>query len=144
MHTEVLNLHLASPLYYVPEENPEPFGYRPPSAASPGPEMLFCFDLDETQYRDFEPDGKRLFGELIFGGVLAGNSQGEERLLELPRGDYLFAQKRELLSREDIVALAVEIQMEGLWQRLKPEKKLYLRYLFEDGKTVTQIFRPYS
>jgi len=61
--------------------------------------------------------------------------------LELPQGSYLFSQKREILNREEIIAMAIDIQQEGLWQRLKLGKKLYLRYLYEDGKCVTQILR---
>jgi len=138
MELEILRLNLLSPLHYVPLENPDPFAYREGSG-----EMLFCFDLDEDERRSFEPDRTKLLKKLIFGGKSAGETAGE-MLLELPEGNYLFAQKREILSREDIIALAVEIQQEGLWQRLLPGKRLYLRYLFEDNKPVTQLFRPYS
>jgi hypothetical protein len=68
----------------------------------------------------------------------------KETLCELPRGDYLFAQIRQVLNREEIVSMAVEIQKEGLWQRLKPGKRLYLRFLVEDGSFVTQLFRPFN
>ena len=64
--------------------------------------------------------------------------------VELPAGNYLFAQKRESLDRESVINMAVEIQQEGLWQRLKPGRRLYLRRLFEDGSEVTQLFRSFS
>ena len=123
---------------------------------APGEERLFCFELDEREAGSFEPDKNGLLARLVFGGAAAGCEPGwapggdpggtkgaEETQPELPRGKYLFAQKREILSRDDIITMAVEIQQEGLWQRLEPGKTLYLRYLFEDGSFVTQLFRPY-
>jgi len=122
---EIQSLTLLSPLYYTATEN-DPFNYREGDG-----EKLYCFLLDENEYCSFEPNRETLLGRLV-------NSQ------VLPEGNYLFAQKREILSRDEIIDMAVEIQAEGLWQRLKPGKTLYLRYLFEDSKAVTQLFRPYS
>ena len=93
-------------------------------------EKLFCFELDEEESLRFEPDRGKLPGR-------------GARARELPKGSYLFAQKKEILGREEIIDLAAEIQSEGLWQRLLPGKLLYLRYLFEDGHHVTQLYRPY-
>ena len=137
MKTEILNLLLAIPLYYMPDENIEAFA-RAGNGDKEAPEMLFCFELDEDLYSSFEPDRKKFFSNRIFGGISSPEPAG----LELPRGNYLFAQERELLDRDALSDMAAEIQLEGLWQRLKPGKKLYLRYLFEDGKTVSQLFRP--
>jgi hypothetical protein len=39
--------------------------------------------------------------------------------------------------------MAIEQQKDGLWERLKPGNRLYLRILSEDGSPVTQLFRPY-
>ena len=130
METEIFHLNLISPLRCVPQKGADPFNYQG------GPELIFCFELDKKERLSFEPDGKKLLGNLIFGGQ-AGAGDGE-----LPGGNYLFAQKREVLRKEDIIALAVEIQMEALWQRRQPGEMLYLRYLFEDGSPVTQLFRP--
>jgi len=137
---EIQRLKLFAPLYFSPEADPDPFSWREGSG-----EKLYCFGIDETQRLRFEPDLKTLLKGLIFGGkaiapdcVTAGGT-----LLELPVGDYLFAQEREVLGRDEIIAAAVEIQAEGLWQRLEPGNRLYLRYLFEDGCPVTQLFRPY-
>ena len=144
MTIEMTRLNLLSPLCYVPDKDSDPFGYREGSG-----EMLFCFELNEEQYRSFEPDKTVLLGNLVFGAKAAADT-GEEKtetgetFRELPQGAYLFVQKREILSREDIVDLAAELQAEGLWQRIEPGKKLYLRYLYEDGSSVTQLFRPYS
>jgi len=139
-----MRLNLISPLYYCPREDPQPFGYTEGSG-----EKLFCFELDESQFRSIEPDKMKLLGNLLFGGDAAGAhgsapAEAEGELWQLPQGNYLFAQKREILNREDIINLAAEIQQEGLWERLLPGKKLYLRYLFEDGRAVTQLFRPYT
>ena len=105
--------------------------------------MLFCFALEEKQRLSFEADGKELLKELIFGGK-AASGPVEGMFWELPGGNYLFAQKREILDRQGIIALAIEIQQEGLWQRLQPGDRLYLRYLYEDNCGVTQLFRPYT
>ena len=146
MVIEVLHLNLVSPLFYFPEENPQPFHY-PGDGPLEGTaeEKLFCFELEERVYRHFEPNKEKLIKALIFGGTYAGPNPeqkgGMEGLLELPAGNYLFAQKRQLLDRESILFMAGEIQSEALWQRLKPGKKLYLRYLHEDNSMVTQLFR---
>ena len=138
MEVEITRLNLLSPLYYVPEKKPDPFAYREGDG-----EKLFYFELDEIQYRNIEPDKEKLLGNPVFGGKAASLDEAAGTL-ELPRGNYLFSQKREILNQEDIIDLAVEIQSEGLWQRLLLERGLYLRYLFEDGRGVTQIFRPYT
>ena len=140
-YMNILRFNLLSPIYYVPLAHPDPFGYEEKCG-----ECLFCFALDEVLRLSIEPDAETLLGTLVFGGKAAENgleNSGAE-LLELPGGRYLFAQNRELLCRDDIIAMAVEIQKEGLWQRLKLGERLYLRYLFEDGSAVTQLFRPYA
>ena len=135
METEITRLELLSSLFYAGGEEAgweaagceaaDPFG-----CAEGSGEKLFCFELDKDEALRFEPDREILLGK----GAPAR---------ELPKGNYLFAQKREILGREAIIGLAAEIQSEGLWQRLLPGKVLYVRYLFEDGRPVTQLFRPY-
>ena len=136
VNMKINRLNLLAPLFYFPEAAPDPFSYREGDG-----DKLYCFEIDETQRLSFEPDAKTLLKKLVSGGNAAGAAGGAR--LELPSGDYLFAQERELLGREEIIAAAVEIQAEGLWQRLEPGNRLYLRYLFEDGRAVTQLFRPY-
>ena len=136
MKIEVFRLNLLSPLYYVSEKAADPFGYKEGDG-----EKLFCFELDKTQTGEFEPDTARFLETLVFCGRASDGADGQPHT-ELPQGNYLFAQKREIASRKDIMEMAVEIQQEGLWQRLLCGKKLYLRYLFEDGRPVTQLFRP--
>ena len=139
---EIQRLNLLAPLYYLPEAARDPFSYREENG-----EKLYCFGIDETQRLNFEPEPKTLLKKLIFGGnaVRPGCdvAPGVGRL-ELPTGDYLFTQERKILGKDEIIALAVEIQAEGLWQRLEPGNRLYLRYLFEDGRFVTQLFRPFT
>jgi hypothetical protein len=134
---EIQTLNLLSPIYYT-ETDSDPFNYREGDG-----EKLFCFSLDEKERLSFEPAKEALLGRLVFSADAAKN-QPEGILKTLPAGNYLFAQKREILNREEIIDMAVEIQAEGLWQRLKPGKTLYLRYLFEDSKPVTQLYRPFN
>jgi len=137
---EIQILTLLAPLYYTEAES-GPFNYREGDG-----EKLYCFQLDENEYRNFEPDKEALLGRLVFSAdaIHPEKAKAVKNLQVLPGGDYLFAQKREILSREEIIVMAVEIQAEGLWQRLKPGKTLYLRYLFEDSRAVTQLYRPYT
>ena len=145
METEISRLNLISPLYYSPGGSSDPFGYGESPEAAAGTEQLFCFELEETQFRSIEPDREKCMGTLVFYGVSAlPKGTEEEKLTVLRPGNYLFVQKRELLTREAVTGLALELQQEALWQRLLPGKALYLRYLYEDGRPVTQLFRPYS
>jgi len=142
---EIHSLTLLAPLYYYPEEGTDPFSLKRQTEDG---ERLFCFEINEEERLSFEPDSDNFVGNMVFSGAYAA-VEGQEKiaikaLLELPRGNYLFAQKREIMSREEIVAMAVEIQLECLWHRHKPGKLLYLRYLFEDNRWVTQLFRPYE
>jgi hypothetical protein len=136
----ILNLYLQAPLFYTRDENPEPFKYDPSKG-----ELLFYFELDGAQYRSIEPDRDAYLGRLISGGLLVSPSSLEHEagsLIELPRGQYLFAQGAEIPDREGYIQMAVEVQKEGLWQRLTLGRGLYLRYLYENGKPLTQVFRP--
>ena len=134
MKAEIILLNLLSPLFYAPDESAL-FVYRQKDG-----EKLYCFELEEAQARKFEPDRRHFPGALIFAGK-AGN---EEKILELKQGNYVFSQIREILNEEEVVDLAIEVQNEGLWQRLKLGSLYYVRYLFEDERGVTQIFRPYN
>jgi hypothetical protein len=134
----IIRLDLCAPLYYSKNEELRPFEYLPSLE-----EMLCCFEIAPDQCLNFEPDHDLYLGTLVFAGEPEPQSALSEQLA-LPEGKYLFAQQRELLSREAIIQMAIEIQKEGLWERLSLENTLYLRYLFEDGTGVTQIFRPYS
>jgi hypothetical protein len=140
----LLKLHLAAPLFYRKEP-----GIRPFVSAPPGGEILIRFEIAPSQVLAFEPDGAEYLARLDSAGILepAGEAElpgpgGAEGYLELPRGDYFFAQAWEALDREAFIALAVEVQKEALWQRLVPDSPVYLRYLHEENRPVTQVFRP--
>jgi len=157
---KIQNLTLLSPLYFSPAKE-EPFGIPEKACenafdnAAEGfhGEKLYCFELEKERSLSFEPERTGFLGKLLFCGV-SGPSEGEagpageetgqdgKANLELPAGSYIFAQEREFLGREEIISMAIEIQKEGLWQRLKPASRLYLRYLYEDSSPVTQLFRP--
>ena len=153
MSIQISKFKLLSPLFYVPEQSLRPFEDGEAEA-----EKIFCFELEEAQYRNIEPDREKFFGNLIFAGravkkfscgelpgtVQIGGKELSVGQLRLPEGDYLFSQERRFLVREEAAVMALEIQAEGLWQRLKPGRKLYLRRLFEDGSPVTQLFRPWE
>ncbi|GHV95850.1 hypothetical protein AGMMS50293_21700 [Spirochaetia bacterium] len=153
--SSLVKLNLLAPLLYAEAPDLAPFAYAAagtnaaggaPGAntADPHEEQLFCFELDPAQYRSIEPDPKRLLGDLIFAGRSTDGASAKSAAAgpQLPAGLYLFAQQREALGREECIDLAVEQQKDGLWERFRPENRLYVRYLFEDGKAVTQIFRP--
>jgi hypothetical protein len=135
---EIIRLNLLSPLFYVPDESIVPgFGRE-------DEEKLFCFELEDPLGQEFQPDKKRFPGALVFAGKAAASEALGESIFELTPGDYIFSQVREILGIEEIVELAVEVQDEGLWQRLKLAKRFYVRYLFEENRGVTQIWRPYT
>lgn len=152
----VKKLILASPLKY---ERDNTLRFRAPEFARG--EILFFMALDPSQSRSIEPDRRAFPGRLVMAGTLspaggAGNSAGTEAPLdglstpseaesgplELSAGTYLFTQVRELPDPEKLIDMIIEVQQEGLWERVSLDERLYIRYLFEDGQPVTQVFRP--
>ncbi|MDR2257825.1 MAG: hypothetical protein LBE14_01610 [Treponema sp.] len=141
---KLLKLELLAPLAYTEDRGLEPFdGHGAPSAPAAGDDRLFCFETGAGQGGSIEPDPDLFLGPLIFSGRTAKDAghTGEPR--ELPAGKYLFAQERRILNRDECIFMAIETQKDGLWERLEPESRLYLRFLTEDGRGVTQVFRPY-
>jgi hypothetical protein len=146
MRLDITRLCLVSPLFYTLMsgcfrlEGKDPFSWSGGSE-----EELYCFELNPAQAQAFEPDGTSLLGPLLFAGraVTEPEISDKSEKIELPAGNYLFCQERNVLRRDEILEMAVELQQEGLWQRLECGERLYLRYLFEDGQGVTQVFRPY-
>jgi hypothetical protein len=139
-----LRLDLRQPLVYVEDRSLRLYdtGESGPLVQAAGDEALFLFELDASQGLSIEPDPDLFLGPLIFSGRPAedGDQTGSRR--ELPAGMYLFAQRRLFVNRQDCISMAIEVQKDGLWERLQPEPKLYLRYLIEDGQRVSQVFRP--
>ena len=138
----LVRLDLRAPLFFNETPDLKPFDCSFPQDES-GRELLFCFELDREQAASIEPAEDCFPGRLVFAAV-HGQSDGTAGNVRLPAGLYLFAQRRGALKREECVRMAIEQQMDGLWERLKPGSRLYIRYLFEDGSPVTQLFRPIS
>jgi hypothetical protein len=138
-------LELLAPLRYtlVLGLNPFSIGAETRSGQGAGDEFLFYFSINETQGQSIEPESPAFLGPLLAAGS-APCSAYPGGILELPRGCYLFTQERAFLGREDVIQAAIEIQKDGLWERLRLENRFYVRYLREDGGVVTQIFRPYA
>jgi hypothetical protein len=134
----LVRLDLRAPLEY--EEAPGLVPFACPPAAEAVPELLFCFELDREQAGRIDPEAGRFLGELVF----SGKGDGKQGKIQLPAGLYVFAQQRRALSREECVSMAIEQQKDGMWERLRLESRLYIRCLFEDGSSVTQLFRPCS
>ena len=143
----VINLELCSPLFYLSVKDL-------PLKPDKNDEFILHYELNPEQSRNIEPDREQLPGILVFSGVkIEDNSSRQQDKLTpqtvvLPAEKYLFSQHRTDLDDEkplnfynDWLDLAIEQQKDGLWERYKLENKLYVRYLFEDGKFVTQIFR---
>ena len=115
-----------------------------------GMEQLFCFKLDPVQSRSIEPESGQFLDTLLFSAYLPQQEQGrlasvdgnQADAVQLPAGVYLFTQKKATLEKEACIDMAIEQQKDGLWERHKLQSLLYIRFLFEDGKHVTQIFRP--
>jgi hypothetical protein len=128
-------LRLAAPLFYQRDDSLEPF------TPAEG-ELIFAWTIPEAEALSIEPAPDRFLDRFLFAGRAVSNNTEGSSLLELPSGTYFFSQIREVLDREASLALAMEVQKEALWQRHVPEPRFYLRRLFEDGKGVTQIFRP--
>jgi hypothetical protein len=138
-------LDLRAPLYY--SKQPQP----PANQDDPDSERILCFEIDPLQGASIEPDAGNLLGKLLFSGVsnkpdlqyqVSANSLSDT--VQLPAGIYLFTQIREALDRDGCIDMAIEQQKDGLWERFTLQNILYIRFLFEDGKRVTQIFRPVS
>jgi hypothetical protein len=146
---QTMRLELRSSLFYRKDPGLVPWVPAEAAEAEKAEERLFCFALDPIQGRSIEPDPARFLGALLAAGrSVEGSAEPVESVkptgsLELPAGTYLFAQQRETLGREAFIRMAVELQKDGLWERLELGDRLYLRYLAEHGKTLTQAFRPY-
>ena len=134
--TGLMKLDLREPLVY------EKTSVQPQNMEK-NEEILLCFDLEPAQSRSIEPDSGLLLGSLAFSGRKSGDLDGNQgEKVSLPAGNYLFMQQKQALNSEEWLNLAIEQQKDGLWERFKPEARLYVRFLHEDGGFVTQLFRP--
>jgi hypothetical protein len=135
----IVKLNLYTSLFYSRDTGLNPFKHTDLLG-----EGVFYFEINPAQSLSIEPKKEHYLGNLLCGGILDPQAppSKEAEIFELPAGEYMFAQVRNILSREEFIWMAMEVQKEALWQRLSLEDRLYLRYLFEDGKEVTQVFRP--
>jgi hypothetical protein len=133
----LVRLDLRAPLLYTETPGLNAFNCPPPSEEAT--EFLFCFELDQEQSQSIEPDPEKFLEGLVFSGTNVQNQNKGD--LELPAGLYLFAQRRGVIGRTECIAMAIEQQKDGLWERIKLGNRLFLRLLYEDGSPVTQIFR---
>ena len=136
MGYQLMHLNLRSPLFYTRVKDL-------PREMSEDEEFLLFYELDSVQSRSIEPEKELLLGSLVFTGRRNNAETGSNDDLKLPAGNYLFVQYRgPVLSCEEWLEMAIEQQKDGLWERYKLKNELYVRFLFEDGSFVTQLFRP--
>ena len=140
--SQLARLDLRAPLFYDKAPGLSPFGAAFTQNEG-GEEFLFCFELDSEQAGRIDPTAENFLGEPVFAGrgPAGGGAAGEIRL---PAGLYLFAQKRGRPGKEECAGMAIEQQKDGLWERIRLDNRLYVRFLREDGGAVTQLFRPYA
>nr|AGS52643.1 hypothetical protein [uncultured bacterium contig00043] len=141
--TPLLSFKLCSPLEYVK------ILYFPEKLAIED-EILLCFDLDPAQSLSIEPDPEHFLAAQVFIGQKKGGETVEAGKVSenavLPPGQYIFSQRREKSESPAGIDckwrdFAIEQQKDALWERRKPGNRLYVRFLYEDGAQVTQIFR---
>lgn len=104
-------------------------------------EVLIIFDADNIEGKSIEPNLSKLLGQPKCIGMIKKDDAAENGNIELPLGTYFFSQVREVLDENGFAELAAEVQKEALWERRRLGKKIYLRYLYEHGSPVTQVFR---
>jgi hypothetical protein len=151
-------LNLVQPLRYLRDDRLNPFDGSASALPAGGWEVMFNMIIDSARGQSFDArPGSRYFAALIHAGrapleeaplpsASGASATGEaaQETLCLPSGLYFFTQAREFLYEADLTGMALELQKEGLWQRLALENRIYIRYLYEDSSAVTQLFRPVS
>lgn len=105
-------------------------------------ETLFRFAVNPRAAGSIEPAAAGYLERLAAAGELSCGDSPAPAGLDLPAGEYWFTQIRRALDREECVEAALELQKEGLWQRIRLGTALYFRRLREDGAPVVQLFRP--
>ncbi|MDR2865024.1 MAG: hypothetical protein LBV68_05395 [Spirochaetaceae bacterium] len=127
---QISYLELYQAINYVKNNDLDPFDRGEDKG-----EFLFCFEQGEAG--ETGEEGLRL----IEAGFELFDAETHPEI-ELPQGIYFFRQERKRLSKNEIIRLSAEIEIHAQHTGFKLANKLYLRYLFEDGKQVTQFFRP--
>ncbi|MDR0402285.1 MAG: hypothetical protein LBH35_01705, partial [Treponema sp.] len=112
----------------LPKDSPGPESF---------PETLFHFRINPSGAFVMEAEEKNYLEALIAAGT--ADAAGS---LELPAGEYFFTQMRRKIGAAGFIGLALELQKEGLWRRLRLGTTVYFRTLWEDGAPVFQALRP--
>ena len=138
-----MNLYLRKPLFYTRKLTQN---YKEIENIDENEEISLCFELNPSQSQSIEPIQEQLLGNLKFIGRKTPheeNTKQNEEQVTLPLGNYLFVQQRsaQMLKQAQWLDLAIEQQKDGLWERNKLGNLLYVRFLVEDGKVVTQVLR---
>jgi len=148
-----MKLDLCAPLVYVKIDNIQENKINK-ELVSQNEEILICYAINSRESSMIEPDKEKFLDKLLFiGRKTPGSIPNEQNfssnisefvITALPAGKYLFNQYRaaEPLNQKEWLDMAIEQQKDGLWERYKLENMLYIRFLFEDGAFVTQVFRP--
>jgi len=144
--TQLMILDLRAPLFYIKADN-IPVNSINKELVEENEEVLLCYMLNLQESRSIEPNNEKFLDKPAFIGKKApylAQNASNSNVITLPAKKYLFSQYRaaEPLNREEWLNAAIEQQKDGLWERNKPENTLYIRYLYEDGMFVTQLFRP--
>jgi len=138
----LIYLDLRQPLFYTKTSF---LGTHLPLQIPENGEVLLCYELNPAQSRNIEPNRELLLGNLVFAGQKNHETQQTttEEEVFLPQGHYLLVQYRadKALEQEKWLDMAIEQQKDGLWEQHKPGNLLYVRFLYEDGAFVTQVFR---
>ena len=124
-YSQLMYLDLRQPLNYPQIE-------ALPESISENDEFLLCYELNPAQANSIEPEKELFLGK-----------KDDKTTLTLATGRYVFVQNRREtpLNQEEWLDMAIEQQKDGLWERNKLGNQLYVRYLYEDGLFVTQLFR---
>ncbi|WP_461256928.1 hypothetical protein [Treponema sp. R80B11-R83G3] len=147
-NTPLTLLNLCTSLPYIKSECQDPSLLKYEKLENE--EILLCYEVNPVQGCSIEPERDYLLDKLLFIGQKLPERENEDtdekernNLVSLPQGNYLFTQCRSdaVLNSDEWLDLAIEQQKDGLWERNKPGNLLYVRFLFEDGSFVTQVFR---
>jgi len=140
----MLNLELRSPLIFEKADNSPEELREMNQSFNINNEFLLCYEINSRESRSIEPDREHYLMNLeSIGRKSSSPFENNSEKTSLPAGKYLFSQIRGVspLGREEWLDMAIEQQKDGLWERYKPGNLLYIRFLYEEGKYVTQVFR---
>jgi hypothetical protein len=128
-------LFLFAPLFFAPDDG---IVFPPPVSETSG-SFIFRFELKEDDAFRIPPDAASYLGSPAECGREAAAGPCEIR-----PGEYFFTQARRETppDAELCTEVAIELQMQGHWERRKMGGSLWLRFLCEDGAIAVQAFRP--